>query len=98
VLELLSKLFPAVSRLLIMTDGTAVPTAPGNLQPQLVKAGIPESSVRAVYVRQLGGVNIPILAAHDISKPLFVQAGEKMQSINKVKLRSMRAAIRDAHS
>jgi len=81
-----------------MTDGTAMPTAPGKLHPQLVAAGIPESNVRAVFVRQPGGINIPVLASHDIPKPLFVQTEDKVQGIGRIELRSMRAAIKDAQS
>ena len=98
MLELLSKLFPTVSRLLLMKDGSTVPTAPGNLQLQLVEAGIPESNIRAVLVRQQGGFNLPVLAAHDIPKPLFVQNEGSVQSINRVDLRNMRTAIKDAYS
>jgi hypothetical protein len=97
VLTTLSKMFPGVSRLLILIDGTAYPTAPGNLKPQLEKAQISEDSVRAVYVRETAGLTIPVLAQHDIQKPMFLTCDDGTRSIGRHELQRLRRAIQSAH-
>ena len=94
----LTKLFPCVDRLLVLKDGSFLPTAIGAIKKQLLDAGIKESEVRAVYVREAAGLTIPIVAQHDIPKPIFLESPRGIRGIGRKEVHRLRASIKDAHS
>lgn len=98
MLETLNKILPKVGRFLLLKNGTSLTTAPGSLKPQLKEANIPESSVRAVYVRETSGLTVPVLAQHDIQKPMFLDSDTGVQAFSIPEMRNLRGAIQYAHS
>jgi hypothetical protein len=98
MLETLNKILPKVGRFLLLKNGTSLTTAPGNLRPQLKEANIPEESVRAVYVRETSGLTVPVLAQHDIQKPMFLCSDAGTASYSIPAIRVLRSAIQFAHS
>lgn len=98
MLETIRKLFPSVDRLLMLKNGSFLPTAAGAIKQQLQEAGIQESDVKAVYIRELSGLNIPIVAQHDIPKPIFLESSKGIRGIGRKEVRRLRASIKDGHS